>query len=308
MTEKIADDVIGYIISNADKNITIRWFGGEPLCNYKIINYISNRLKENGIEFKSVMATNGYLLNENILEFIANWNLKAVQIPLDGTEEKYNLIKNYIYKNEENPFLKVISNIEKVLNKGIRVLLRINVATENIDDLYSLVDFLYEKFNKFPSFSIQPQLIIDFNNATSESDEYNKWETFFKFEDYINQKGILHISLLKNNFKINSCMADSCTSISIMPDGKLCKCDNDVGKKYVGSIYYNKLDYDMIDYYKQRKKAEDKCIKCVMYPDCFYSLENCKNRIYSKCTDFLQKNKIRALERRIIHTYQLSRK
>ena len=101
MTDKTAQDVADFIIKKSlSQKIKILWFGGEPLYNQSAIDIITNKLISENREFKSTMITNGYLFDMEIVERAKNnWNLKNVQITLDGTEEVYNRCKNYIYKN-----------------------------------------------------------------------------------------------------------------------------------------------------------------------------------------------------------------
>ena len=50
MTGETAISVADYIIDNCiDNKITLQWFGGEPLCNHKVIDIICNKLKEKNI-------------------------------------------------------------------------------------------------------------------------------------------------------------------------------------------------------------------------------------------------------------------
>ena len=80
--------------------INITWFGGEPLLNVEIINYICEKLVENNIKFISSIITNGYLFNDKLVTMAGHkWNLSHAQISLDGTEPEYNRIKNYKYTN-----------------------------------------------------------------------------------------------------------------------------------------------------------------------------------------------------------------
>ena len=102
MTKETADEVITFITNRliGQKSLNIQWFGGEPLVNYEIINYIIDKinpyLKANNIMFSSTMVSNGLLFNENIVKMAKEiWNLKKIQITLDGYGEDYNRIKNY---------------------------------------------------------------------------------------------------------------------------------------------------------------------------------------------------------------------
>ena len=69
MSEKTALDVSEFIAKNYNKtkesnggsvqDVTLSWFGGEPLFRKKCINIICERLKESGIPYRSSMISNG---------------------------------------------------------------------------------------------------------------------------------------------------------------------------------------------------------------------------------------------------------
>ena len=67
MSESTANDVADFITkrySETKRIQSIQWFGGEPLYNKKVIDIICGKLKENKVEFKSTIITNGYLFNK----------------------------------------------------------------------------------------------------------------------------------------------------------------------------------------------------------------------------------------------------
>lgn len=77
MTEKTAVDVSEFIKKRGAQKIKIQWFGGEPLCNTRAIDIISENLSECGVDFSSTMVSNAYLLNEvNIEKAVKLWRLK----------------------------------------------------------------------------------------------------------------------------------------------------------------------------------------------------------------------------------------
>ena len=69
MTPNTAVDVGDYITRVSGSNeVELRWFGGEPLFNFEAIDLICKRLSENGVNFKSLMISNGYYLDSSMLE------------------------------------------------------------------------------------------------------------------------------------------------------------------------------------------------------------------------------------------------
>ena len=147
MLEETALKVADFILKNhANDSVKLRWFGGEPLYNKGVISLICGKLKEAGVEYKSSMVSNGYLFDDaTVDEAVRLWNLKKVQITLDGTEKVYNRSKAFIYP-EGSAYRRVLGNIHRLLDAGIRVTVRLNIDRHNADDLFALVDILTAEF------------------------------------------------------------------------------------------------------------------------------------------------------------------
>ena len=80
MNEKTANDVADYIInaSKGNSDIKLRWFGGEPLYNAKIIDIICRKLKNCNVSYTSEIISNGYLFDdENVFKAASLWNTKS---------------------------------------------------------------------------------------------------------------------------------------------------------------------------------------------------------------------------------------
>jgi hypothetical protein len=103
--------------------VRIEWFGGEPLYNLPVIDRICERLDESGVDFFSIIITNGYLFDDAMVQkAVKLWKLKAAQITLDGTEAVYNRTKAFIYPGV-NAYQTVKANIGRLLDAGINVCL-----------------------------------------------------------------------------------------------------------------------------------------------------------------------------------------
>ena len=155
MTLKTAEKTVQFILNTKKEDkFDIEWFGGEPLLNQRVIDYITQRLKDElkdtECTFFSKIITNGLLLNENTVNKLEkDWNVKFIQITLDGIEDKYNEIKHY--KNIKfNPFKKIIKNIENVLkHTNITMTIRINVSEDNINDVEQTILYVTNKFGEY---------------------------------------------------------------------------------------------------------------------------------------------------------------
>ena len=81
------------------EKVSISWFGGEPLFNQAAIETICDGLRNENVEFRSTMVSNGYLFDaDTVQKAVSDWNLQRVQVTLDGTEQVYNKTKAFVYK------------------------------------------------------------------------------------------------------------------------------------------------------------------------------------------------------------------
>ena len=102
MTEEVADQLVKFIYNHHGKSNTVRiqWFGGEPTIGKGVIDYICKQLKTLEIPYISDMVSNGYLFDKELVQHSKEyWNLRKIQITLDGTEPVYNKVKSYVGVN-----------------------------------------------------------------------------------------------------------------------------------------------------------------------------------------------------------------
>lgn len=278
MTEDTARDIVGYIEKNylsdpEDKRreVKLAWFGGEPLFNKKVIDIICNGLAEKGIPYNSTMISNGYLFDEQTTNnAVLNWRLKHVQITLDGTEEYYNKAKNYIDKSV-SPFKVVTDNIDRLLDSGVKIGVRINVGYYNIDDMKNLVGFIIERYKGKRGLSVYMHALFDSGGVTDIDTEEKRAVVYGEMER-------LEERLLRFGFggggnsvepmKGTHCMADNGTHVGIQVDGSLCLCEHFVDSNQIGSIYGDELNQEVIDKFKEIEPPFEECYWCPIYPEC----------------------------------------
>ncbi len=160
MTFETADYVVDYIRKNTelliDSNIVIHWFGGEPLLADDIIDYISSKLKHLGIKHFTKITTNGFCINDEIIDKMKNqWSINVVQITLDALYEEYNRIKNYVNLPKGiDAFSTVITNMHKVVDNDIQLRVRINFDPRNTEKAENTIKFLKTEFGDCPNFQV----------------------------------------------------------------------------------------------------------------------------------------------------------
>lgn len=304
-----AHKISEYIKKNSKGSpVVIEWFGGEPLYNHKVIDVISNDLKNKNVEFKSTMISNGYLFDEEIINRAKNkWNLKLVQITLDGTEKIYNKTKAYIYENNINPFVKVLHNIHLLLNAKIYVKIRTNMGIHNVNDLYELVDLIYAKFGTNKYLQVYSQILFDGCGVGKRVKNFQERnflaEEHVKLEKYIYMKGYSNNLYLNKQIRPFRCMADNDHSIMILPNGNLSKCERYTNENNLGNIETYSFDSSEYSKWKERVPYDSECGICPLLPEC-KRLKKCPHEKYFICDEFERMKRINRIKAAMQNEYE----
>lgn len=292
MSPQTANDIVDYIVKNAKPGVIqdIRWFGGEPLANEKIIDLICEKLSAHDIQYQSRMISNGLLFNEvNISKAKNLWNLKKVQITLDGTEKVYQKAKSYVNATGKE-FQQVLNNIDALLKARIQVVIRLNQDLYNTEDLLCLAELLSKKFQGRRGLSVYNSLLFSNEKETPETTQL-RHKSFLKLQDSLFEKKLQKYKGIRKHIKIRHCMADNDSSIIIGPTGKIGKCEHYPNEFLIGSIYEEGFDTKMMNKWKETYDIKEKCHICPLYPQCVRikmcpeeyencSMEQCENKIH----------------------------
>lgn len=287
MTTETASKVAQYILAHrGDEKVGLSWFGGEPLYNVQVIDQICSELKEHDVTFKSKMISNGYLFDADMVRRAKDlWQLKNVQITLDGREQIYNRVKRYIY-GDVNAFERVLANMRLLMDAGIFVSVRLNVDQHNIEEMLQLVPFLNERFGANKNLTIYSHEL--FGERTPE-ESAALYEQRMKLEVLIAECGYKRKHRLQRDIKLNHCMADNDNIAMISPSGYLGKCEHYIDREFFGHIDRKDRDKDVLQKFKERPADIAECASCPYYPQCF-RLVMCDNG--ADCTPERQKENI----------------
>lgn len=300
MDEAMAHRVADYIATaSGGEKVSLSWFGGEPLCNIPAIRTICRDLRQRSVPFDGIMTSNGYYLTPSVAcEAREDWHLNRIQITLDGTKDVYKRIKRYV-GNPEDPFARVITNIEGALNSGIHVTIRLNMDCDNADDLWQLVDQIGPRFagQKDCYFSVVPLQpftceINEFPNLALKEKAYRK--IISKAAEF----GLSRPTTFSQAMPINHCKADNDGCEVILPDGHIGKCVHRLNAPYVGHIESTERNAALLSSWKQEQQEFPSCTDCPLYPlcirtaDCAWFRHGCdafsrQLRIENKCRGVL---------------------
>lgn len=320
---------IDMMIKNKRKTETdfqIRFFGGEPLLNYKlmkqIINYCSNDRFNDNNTFNYYLSTNGLLLDSEKLSFMNDSNTK-IKISVDGNRETFNYYrKSAKYKDVYCVLIKKLKEVFKyypneLLTAGItNNYYNINFC-ENLQHAYEI---------GFRNFYIQFVCNNDFYEerlpdilAEKYDEIINEYEKILSFINIkINSGQEIYVNLLDSFIKflfvpLNSLCGCSAGIASCAYDnvGNIYFCQRFIGnEKYIIGNVEKGLDRQKIKTIRNFN-VMDRCVNCPIRDycmgGCFFN--NYKN---SKILDnYLQYDcdiKVKLFEKLIYYTFKIAQK
>lgn len=307
MNEETARKVADFIIrNNPEEKVKICWFGGEPLYNKEAITTICQRLRDVCIEYQSSMVSNGFLFNDvTIREAVDLWNLNKVQITLDGPEEVYNRIKAFI-NPEGSAFRRVFENIHRLLDAGVQVTVRLNIDRHNVEDIISLSDFLTAEFSgrKFFGAYSHSLLKVGSEESAESNTEVQRRELFearMRLQEKLKEGKLALEKKLPKKLKLNRCMADDDTSVMILPDGHLGKCERYTDDHCFGSLDSPERDEAVLADFKRVRQEIDACAECPFYPEC-YRLVLCEETVH--CYPEEREEKLQQAREQLLNFYR----
>ena len=291
MTAEMASKVARYIVAHhGDEKVSLKWFGGEPLVNAKVIDQICIELSEQGVPFRSEMVSNGYLFDADMVQRAKDlWQLQKVQITLDGMEQTYNRVKGYVYKGV-NAFERVLENIGLLTAAAIPVVIRLNVDKYNMEEMALLVELLHQRFGTNEYLSVYSHELY---GERSLEDSAEIFAQRMQLEQHIVACGYNRKQRLQKDIKQNNCMADDDgRSVLIAPDGHFGRCENYIDRYFYGHIDSEDRDEAILRKFKELRDDIEACATCPYYPQCS-RLKMCEG---NKCTperpkEFLYKTK-----------------
>ncbi|MDD5458032.1 MAG: radical SAM protein [Phycisphaerae bacterium] len=112
---------------------SILFSGGEPLMRSDLLELIEHA-RSRGV--RTVISTNGTLINAEMVQKIKQGGVSYVGISLDGIGEI-----NDAFRGVEGAFDKAVRGIRNCRDAGVRVGLRLTLTRRNVQDLEKLFDF-----------------------------------------------------------------------------------------------------------------------------------------------------------------------
>lgn len=256
-------------------SLYVTWFGGEPLLNVEIIEFLSQRFKnicENKrCSYDAFMVTNGYRLTVDMARRLSNFGISDYQISIDGEEDYHD--RQRPLAGGQGTFDVLINNLSTVAKEVSSITVRINLLRENVDSAAQLVGRLNTMQIETPSLSISLGRVDNCSDhcGTDQSSLLDDREFAEYKRAWLGDSGEdkNEISTLLPTPFDTVCCADRLNSYVVAPNGDLFKCWNSLGRP---GDAIGRLDGDIAESanpWLQFHADEDaECSECKFLPVC----------------------------------------
>lgn len=127
------------------KKISVDWFGGEPLIRFDKLRELNDMFmlmaKSTGVAYDHSITTNGYLLTDQVIDYLKDTPLSLIIVTLDGPQDIHDRCRPL--KNGGATFETILGNVRKAVDAGLKVSIRVNVTTMNMGrvcELYGILE------------------------------------------------------------------------------------------------------------------------------------------------------------------------
>lgn len=276
MSPAVVDSLICFIKNYKNVSYTsLTWYGGEPLLAFYIMKEVVARIKKEcktRLKFQSII-TNGFLINEHVIEFLNENKFKSVQITLDGVEKNHD--RTRCLKGSGKPtYQTILTNVEKLLkgtSEKLRISVRININRDNEENFAVIHKKLKEKYPQ-RRLSVYPGFIRESNSDGSRMCYKSLiWKSKYEFYKTLEAQGF-NVDFYPHR-RNKGCMISKGNSYVIGPEGEMYKCWNDFNnpERVIGNIKDKKLSNpSLIDRYSLETTiyGDTECKECMLFPVC----------------------------------------
>jgi len=237
MTDETMDALVGFIEKQARglKELSLSWYGGEPLLAMDIIEALTNRVlplvEQHGIKYSSMIITNGYLLDRPTVDRLRELKVYSAQVTLDGPAAIHNRKRPLI--NGRPSFDTIVRNLAYASTR-IGTSVRVNIDKEFTSETVA------QLLDELEAAGLRDRLSVHFalmEPATAVCSNIS--ESCYDTAGFSNVETEFYGLLLERGFRVEklpapapaACMAQIINAHVVDPDGDLYRCFNYVGNK-----------------------------------------------------------------------------
>lgn len=269
VAKKAIDTLANTVIENSGSNMTISFFGGEPLLSFKLIQDIVQyiKVKYHNIHCTYMITTNATLIDREKALFMEN-NKFDIMISIDRNEKMHNRYRKYL--SGRGSYIDVIKGINKFSNKSI-LNARITITDANADIVSYIGDILELGFKRIT-------FAVDYNISEKNFEIFiaslkKLIEKYLidiqnnKFYEITNFSRVI-INIALNQRNLSHCNA-GISYLAVSADGTYYRCPRFVGhsKFSLGDVKESKILQNKLKDFKKKVKDDPtkrniKCKKC----------------------------------------------
>lgn len=241
MSEAVVESIVRYLHKTVPRvpNLFLAWFGGEPLLHPPIIHRISSVYrdlqKRHGHNGSISITTNGYRLNDEVLDRLGSIDVNVYQVSLDGPKAVHD--SQRLTSTGLGTYDTILENIERVLRKTRSdILLRMNIDSTRPEVATLMQAWLRDEvFPRFADFGSRVKYhVVSIWDASTKSIEGICLKEVHRFQTWMEVKRSLlaqekttpseYLASLVSKPGKMACYAGKPNSVVIGADGRLYKC------------------------------------------------------------------------------------
>lgn len=269
IAKQAVDNLAKEVKENNGNEMSISFFGGEPLLSFNLIQEIVHYIRENYpcYSVHYMITTNGTLINKEIAEFMET-NKFDIMISIDGTQEIHDYYRKFL--NGCGSYKRLLKGISYFKNPQI---LNARITITNINyDICSYIDSILNLGFRRITFA------VDYNISEIAFHGYLlSLKKLIKkyFNDIANGKlyDITNFSRVIVNIALNQRNLSHCNAgisyLAVSADGKYYRCPRFVGKEnfLLGKVNDITHMHNEIQNFKRKLSLPEirnpNCQKCV---------------------------------------------
>lgn len=233
MSQEVQDALVDRVRQAATekRNISITWFGGEPLLALDIVESLSRRFfaltEEYKVGYSAWMVTNSFLLTRPTAQKLKDLRIHKVQITLDGPPEVHDARR--VRVGGKPTFQTIVQNLKAVCDL-LEVSLRLNCDRTNQHRMLDLLDILEaaglkRRVNPYLAHvDAYTEVCADILDTCMNSQEYSLFEAATYLAIYQKGWGMP----IRPQPRQSVCIADKANGSVIDPEGRIYRCWNDM--------------------------------------------------------------------------------
>lgn len=282
MPEEVQDGLVALVEDLLERagqgpDLTVTWFGGEPLMAMDVIDALTSRFQDLAASgrvnsYSADLITNGYGLSASVLERLHQADVRQIQVTVDGPPATHNA-RRYLKASRRPTFDRIIDNIRRAVDR-FTVVIRVNVDRTNAATVRELLADL-DRRSVLSSVIVDPSRVEAFSADSLSADlmtadEFAAWRS--ELGVWAEKRG-WNIAVTPAAPSLTGvCQVDSINSFVVDPRGHLFKCWAELGTtaRPVGDVCERRSwPHERVGSLAERDPFDDEgCVECLLLPMC----------------------------------------